>query len=1239
MSNALRLTKKSFTWSVVLMTILWSMGVAALVPMAVSAVDCPSLEAGDLFKVEGQSAVYLLNADMERMYFPHSTVFHSWYDDFSGVVEIPSACFDNYPNPDVAPFGVNYRPGSYLVKVVGSPSVYAILPGNTLAKIASPEVAEALYGPNWGSMIVDVSDFFWPNFTDTATDLTEEALHDGMLVMKDGGTTTYYVMDGMLYEVEGDLGDLADDVRTVADSLIDALSMAGTTMTASEIVADPPQLGESLGTPAETADGTLTVALSPSTPASETLSASTAYNDMLKVNLTAGSDEDVTVNGLTVTKTGLTANTSVGGVSVWHNGMRLGDVVTSISSDDTVVVGFGGTPLVVAAGDTESLVISFNFSSTATGGTVGAKIAGNSDIDTTAAVAGSFPVMGNTFSLTDGTSSLADLTVDAQGVGGLTNTTDPGNVEIGDTKDVGKFQLTQSNGKHDVQLEQIVFYVPGTVKEADLENFKLRAPDNSVLATTASMSDRYVTMSLATPYTIPAGLTRLLTLSVDIADGSGNYFSVELQNDYDVLVKDAVLGYYIVPMDNDGGAWTSEVESGQYFRMKSGSITITKAPDSPSGNISAGATEVVLAKYKARAVGEDFEVRKIGLKLATGTNGAYLNGNVRVMVDGKVVHTISAGSSAYTLYNSDSTQYTVSTRFTLKSGTDSIIEIVGNVPTTATASWAYTAYMGNFYGKRMSTIDFQDDFPTTAATIQANALTVQTTALTVEKDTSLGNRTVAPGSNHVVGQYVVKAGDAEDVCVTNMSVNFTGTAAMNIPTTLQNVELWLGDAQLGSTLSSVASSSNSFSGNLCLTANEQKTLTITSDVLTGSTGSVSSTIDSTTFLGASTSKSGSVSTKVGQDVTFGNANVIVTAVNDSTTISALRLPGDAQQVGKWKFESQNEATTLQKIKFSVRDNSFADDITAGNFGTLSLYDSADMTNELGTASYVPGTSNGYVHFTGLDFEIPADGTKYLVLKSNVNGSGAMNPSSINVFVITDDTSTNLEILSANGSILGTSAIDATAGVNQADSRFATSTFYLFHNSAPTLSKVSVGSDLDLGQTAKVFKFTLENEGDRELRVASSSILVSGSGMAGAGAINTFKFWEANESGEPGTLLAQDTTTAINTSTTSATLTFHDANDLNSLFDNLTVPAGGSRTFILTADTSNMFTDKSQGTVSFSASIDGDTGYAAGNTTNEADWNVGGLLYHYTPIGSVENTTPYSGSDSYDVIGDTLSRSL
>lgn len=205
---------------------------------------CPILEPGDLFKVPNHTAVYYINAWNERMYFPHQSVYLTWYPDFGGITVVPSYCFNNYPNPALPPFGINFRPGSYLVKIVGSPSVYAILPGNTLAKIGNETAAEALYGQDWKYDVYDVSDFFWPNYANYAEDIIEAVPHDGMLVKTEASQMVWHVEDGALVRVLGALGLLENTVHTVSPETLSTLPFSTGTTTKEEILSDPSQLEE-----------------------------------------------------------------------------------------------------------------------------------------------------------------------------------------------------------------------------------------------------------------------------------------------------------------------------------------------------------------------------------------------------------------------------------------------------------------------------------------------------------------------------------------------------------------------------------------------------------------------------------------------------------------------------------------------------------------------------------------------------------------------------------------------------------------------------------------------------------------------------------------------------------------------------------------------------------------------------------------------------------------------------------
>jgi hypothetical protein len=159
----------------------------------------------------------------------------------------------------------------------------------------------------------------------------------------------------------------------------------------------------------------LTVAVANTTPVATTYADGSAYNDFLKLKFTAGSEGDVEVTGLTVTKGGISADTYVEGIAlVDSDGNRHGVVITSLDSDSKAALTFSDDALVVPAGKSVYATIQINLGASFGSGTINIKVASSDDVASDASsVSGSFPLTGNTMSVVDGASTIGGLTVDA----------------------------------------------------------------------------------------------------------------------------------------------------------------------------------------------------------------------------------------------------------------------------------------------------------------------------------------------------------------------------------------------------------------------------------------------------------------------------------------------------------------------------------------------------------------------------------------------------------------------------------------------------------------------------------------------------------------------------------------------------------------------------------------------------------------------------------------------------------
>ncbi|MBI3626899.1 hypothetical protein HY224_02550, partial [Candidatus Uhrbacteria bacterium] len=556
--SLIKTAKKAFTGFVTATTILWSVGVASLPLVAKAAVPtAPALIKGSL------ASVYYLGTDGKRYVFPNETTFFTWYNDFTGVVSITDSELAGIPIGG----NITFRAGSWMGKITTDPKTYWVSEGGTLQWVQTEADAKALAGNDWAKQVRDIPDAFFVNYKVGAPMDSNNLVAQGLLFRTSAGGQVFLIDGGKARKVTsaGMTANAFQDkfVRLRTDlSVTGAAALAlGADLSDNSYLTSHIPSGGSSGTsttPPSGPAGSLSASLASDNPAGMTLASGTAFNNLLKVNLSS-SGGDVKITGLKVTRHGLSTDSAVNGVSVYDSaGKRHGNIITF--ANNVAQLTFGAGDEIVVSGS-NAIWIKYNINTAAAGqsGTVSASIESAADITSNASsVSGSFPLAGNQFTLTNGGTTVGAVTLDTLQVynngttagNGADNTT-AANVNIGDlNKDLTKFRLV-ANANEDVQLVKMVLRNSGNALDADWGNIKLLAPDGTTLATVANSTNQYVTFDLsANPYTILKGQTRDLTVRIDIPAGSkGSSRTVRLvaQNDFDVVVKGVATGSMLIP--------------------------------------------------------------------------------------------------------------------------------------------------------------------------------------------------------------------------------------------------------------------------------------------------------------------------------------------------------------------------------------------------------------------------------------------------------------------------------------------------------------------------------------------------------------------------------------------------------------------------------------------------------------------------------------------------------------------
>lgn len=690
--------------------------------------------------------------------------------------------------------------------------------------------------------------------------------------------------------------------------------------------------------------GGLTVGLSAMNPPAGSMISSSgsaaARVPVLAVNLTAGTAGGVTVSDLNFTKVGVLSDTAISSAYLIENNK----VLTQFSSLSGGVIKFSGLNLPVNAGQTRTVWLAIDpATGLSAGNTVSFALKAATDVkawdynNTAVTVGGAFPVNGNVFTVTSVSNpAIASLTVASSSVG---TSVYAGSQNVL----VSQWTLTAANSP--VNLTSINFKVIGSANKSDIQNVKLFINGTQFGPTLASVAaDGSAFFDLASnPARLNTG-TSNLQVKADIMGSPSYDFKLAILNTYDVLAVDT---QYNVPV-----SVTVNGGSGVVVTILQGSLTVTLASNTPTGNVAKGGSGTALAKFQIYAAGEPVKVKWLTFKLiptgALGVDWDQEIKNVNLTDDagnqvGANINSLATAPTCTDATGSAATSTAVNCfgsssspiNYIVPANTTRVLTLRGDIQTTA----AFTTIQAQLVASSNNNLQGQiSSQAANSGAVTGAALTLSANALTVAQNSGVGAQTFAAGTqNATIGSYALTASSADGVNLTTITI-LTNASSTNF----QNLRLMVDGAQYGVTQTTLsASASYTFSGNLSITAGQTKTVNVVADILSSAPGTTYGTV--TTLSGCSgrgimTNASVSCTSTAGQTLTI-SGQATVQVATDSATPQANQIT------------MGTTGATLAAFRFTETSN--VEDVKIDGQNALTITDTVTATSSVKAAFAVP----------------------------------------------------------------------------------------------------------------------------------------------------------------------------------------------------------------------------------------------------------------------------------------------
>jgi len=1101
MTNSLQVAKKAFSVAVAATTILWSVGLSAFLPTAASAAAF-----GDLIKGTTLKTVYYYGSDGQRYAFPNEKTYFSWYNDFSTVKTIS----DSELAAITLAGNVAYRPGSRWVKITSDAKVYAVSTSGKVRWIENEATAKGLGGDAWNTHIDDVPDVFFTDYSVGDSLTSPVSGYDGM-VWSDG--TSKYLVSGTTYSKLTDAGFAANHYKAGAVLSGTGFTKSGLTSGAeiSAAMANLTDAAQKVKTATYAVSQNVSVALSSTAPAASTVVAGQALANLAAFDFTNSTSAPVSVKSLSLHRTGVSSDATLSNIYLFSGYVRLTDSA-SVSSGVASFNDAAGL-FTIPAGGKVTVNVRSDIKTGSSGQTLGVSLNSASDVSFVGAfaAAGTFPLSGALMTVA--------ATPDSFGTVSFGKTTTPGAIALDPATDVRLWENTITVGNNASWLYSLRFRNIGSINTSDIGNWRVYVA--GVLrgsAVPTQDANGYITFDLSgAPIKLETG-TDVIKVVADITGGSTRTVTLGLRTAADaVFLDDQYKQPILVQAVNsiDAVAAYSSRDAGAQT-ISSGSLSVTKRTDSPSLNVTKGASGAVLARFDVKASGEPIKVESMNFQvLATAdTVTTYALRNGAIFLNGTQIgnttqlcgsNTTGTGCTSISGSGDSYTNYAFGSSFVVYPGTPAVLEVRADIynslntsedltDRTVQASIHYVLGANNVFKKTSAAYV---SFPASASDVKGNVLTVKSGVLTVLKNTAFaGQKTVAPKTAYKIGSYTITSSVSEPINLNSLTVDLDDSSGSPVAADFGNMFVKFGPAGNMTTLAtkvtpSVSAGANVFSTDYVLQPNTTIYVDAYSDI--NSNPGVT-TIITALNVGATNKNSGGTPSGANADVP-GQSIELTTGkfagtLDSQAPTAALYAGNQTVTAAKYRFTATNETYSLDTVVFNIPASA------VGVATSVALYDGASVTPV--ATQVFNGDSGASATFNSLGFSVPAGTAKILTAKLTLGAVASVGgaPSQVNT-ALTLTSFTSKDSQGVAGPITLTNGVGREVNVTK---------------SVPTIAAVDLTNNTIVnGQAITLYKFTVTaSGGDLALKQFTFPI-TWGDGVIGGGAdtmtVGSLKFYK------------------------------------------------------------------------------------------------------------------------------------